>query len=420
MKLLFIALLVASPLYTFASELEKKLSRIESITFSKISTAHGFEECYEIFVEQPIDHEHPEAGTFRQKVYLSHRNFQDPMLLFINGYVANSNTINEWSSLLNTNQILVESRYFGESKPDSMDWDQLNMKNVAADLHRIKTVFEKLYPNKWISTGTSKGGLAAVTHTFFFPEDVDATIAHSTSIKDACDTTLFTYIDSLSASHGCYETVKSFQKQLLLHKTTFLPLLKSYFDRSGKGYNRLGLETIFETAVLEIPFSVWQNGRGCQTVSRLDTSSTNGMFTSFRSSIYHWFLTDDVFEEIDAYHYQALTELGYYCYPATGLADLINDTASAVTSVYPPKNVPVQYSDTLMIALKEWLVYQGSHIIYISGGNDPYTARRIKPNAQSNSLSIVLEGKNHNQIHFSDLSSQQKEQVLYQLKLWLK
>ena len=421
MKLLLLILLLPIAQSTaLASELEEKLSGIQAITFSKINTAKGFKECYRILIKQPIDHQHPEAGTFWQKVYLSHRSFQGPMLLFVNGYVANNNTINEWSNLLNTNQILVESRYFGESKPDSMDWDQLNMKNVAADLHHIKMVFEKLYPNKWISTGTSKGGLTAVTHKFFFPEDVDATIAHSTSIKQACDTTLFTYIDSLSASHGCYETMKSFQKQLLLRKTALLPLLKNYFDKSEKGYDRLGLETIFETAVLEIPFSIWQNGWGCQTVSRLDTSSTNGMFTSFRSSIYHWFLTDDVFEEIDAYHYQALTELGYYCYPTIGLADLINDTASAVTSVYPPENVPVQYSDTLMIALKEWLVYQGSHIIYISGENDPYTARRIKTNAQSNSLSIVLEGKNHNQIHFSDLSSQQKEQVLHQVKLWLK
>ena len=129
-------------------------------------------------------------------------------------------------------------------------------------------------------------------------------------------------------------------------------------------------------------------------------------------------MTDDVFEEIDAYHYQALTELGYYCYPTTGLADLM--TTNAVTSVYPPENVAVQYSDTLMIALKEWLVYQGSHIIYISGGNDPYTARSIKLSTELNSLSIVLEGKNHNQVHFSDLSSQQKQQVLHQLGLWLK
>ena len=207
---LLIALLAAFPLYTFASELEEKLSGIESIAFSKINVARGFKECYSILIKQPIDHQHPEAGTFWQKVYLSHKSFQDPMLLFINGYAAYDNAINGWSNVLNTNQILVENRYFGESKPDSMDWEQLNMKNVAADLHHIKTVFEELYPNKWISTGTSKGGLTAVTHKFFFPEDVDATIAHSTSIKDACDTTLFTYIDSLSASHGCDETVKSF------------------------------------------------------------------------------------------------------------------------------------------------------------------------------------------------------------------
>lgn len=415
---LLIALLAAFPLYTFASELEEKLSGIESITFSKISTARGFEECYKIFIEQPIDHQHPEVGTFWQKVYLSHKSFQNPTLLFINGYIANNNTISEWGNLLHTNQILVENRYFGESKPDRMNWEQLNMKNIAADLHRIKKVFEQLYPKKWISTGTSKGGLTAVTHKFFFPEDVAATVAHSTSIKQACDTTFFAYIDSLSASHGCDERMKFFQKQLLLHKPELLPLLKSYFDERGKSYNRLGLETIFETAVLEIPFSIWQNGRGCQTVNRLDTSSTHSMFASFTSSIYHWFLTDNVFKEIDAYHYQALTELGYYCYSTVALADLM--TTSAVTSVYPPKNVSVQYSDTLMIALKEWLVYQGSHIIYLSGENDPYAARRVKPSGQTNALAIVLAGKNHNQTHFADLSSQQKEQVLHQLKLWLK
>ncbi|MDQ3190454.1 MAG: hypothetical protein M3Q58_02575 [Bacteroidota bacterium] len=344
-------------LYGFSSEiLEKRLKELNTVySFKKIETIGSFNECYEILIEQPINHDNPEQGTFQQKVYLSHKNFNQPTVFLINGYISHSNTVNEWSELLDANQIYVEHRYFGQSKPKEIVWETLNLKNACTDLHKIRMLFKEIYPGKWISTGISKGGLTAVSYNYFFPNDINATIALSASIKTECDTSFFAYIDSLSAEFGCLKELKEFQKQLLINKDKVLPLLQEHFKTANKKHEYLGLTRIFETAVLEIPFSIWQNNHGCKTVQDFETGTIDNLFKSFRKAIHDWFLTDDVFNDIDAYHYQAMTELGYYCYPTSEFKEYLINGTEVYASVIQPKQTTVKFSNELMKNIKEWL-----------------------------------------------------------------
>ena len=83
--------------------------------------SNEFTEKYQFFITQPLDHAHPEKGSFRQRVILSHVGFDRPTLLITEGYGAqyalNPNYREELSKLFNMNMLFVEYRYFLESTP---------------------------------------------------------------------------------------------------------------------------------------------------------------------------------------------------------------------------------------------------------------------------------------------------------------
>ncbi|WNG31553.1 hypothetical protein F0U62_16010 [Cystobacter fuscus] len=69
----------------------------------------------------------------------------------------------------------------GASRPASNDLGLLTVQQAAGDYHRVIGAFKPLYSGHWLTTGGSKGGLAAVFHRAFYPDDVDATVAYGGS-----------------------------------------------------------------------------------------------------------------------------------------------------------------------------------------------------------------------------------------------
>ena len=288
-----------------------------------------------------------------------------------------------------------------------------NLKNVSTKVHHIKLVLGNIYKNDWISTGTSKGGLTSLAYKYYYPADVKASIAHSTPVgMNLRDTTVFTFIDSLIKSRGCLDQVKSFQRQLLLKKDEIIPLLKIHLENRHKSYNNLGLNRIYEVAVLEIPFSIWQNNNGCNAIAINDTSSS-GLFKALRTAIYDWFLSDNVFNEIGAYHYQALTELGHYDYPTSEFKALLTkDKNRPPSRILIPKGIKIKYSNAVIQNIKAWLTNVGNNIIYINGALDPYSFYRIQPSKNTNSLSFLIKNSIHNQAKFDYLNDEHKTQIM--------
>lgn len=380
------------------SDVKEIIHRLDDVIVYEARTIGGFMECYKIMVKQPINHSDTTEGFFYQKVFLAHKGFDKPMVMNINGYISFSHKISDWTQTLDANQLYIEHRYFGESKPKTVNYNHLNISNASQDLHRIREMFNEIYQNGWISVGLSKGGLTALSYRYFFPDDVDATIALSTSIKTTkCDTSYFQFIDSLNTTHRCNKEIENFQKSLITRKKEIIPHLKKHLIHQDKQYARLGLETIYEIAVLEIPFSIWQNGSGCRMIDASITDS-NKLFSQLNSSLNGWFMTDDIFNLLDPYHYQALTELGHYCYPTSKYSKHLNSEHSKLLPVQPIRDVKTNYSNQLMVETKDWAENHGNQIIYLSGTHDPYSIQRIIPNESLDSRSYLLQSKNHNQV----------------------
>ncbi len=78
---------------------------------------------------------------------------------------------------MNANLLMVEHRYFGESKPSNdPNWNYLTISQAAADHHAIIEALKPLLPKEWVSTGTSKDGMTSIFLRYFYPDDIDVTV----------------------------------------------------------------------------------------------------------------------------------------------------------------------------------------------------------------------------------------------------
>jgi hypothetical protein len=146
------------------TDFEQRLLALPGLqTANKIAGQAG-QPVYELYFRQPLDHGDTTKGFFQQKVFLTHRGTEEPTVIVTEGYTAPGPRYYELSELLGANQLRVEHRYFGDSQPESGDFAYLNLKQATADYHHLRELFAELYPEKWVSTGISKGGATTVIY----------------------------------------------------------------------------------------------------------------------------------------------------------------------------------------------------------------------------------------------------------------
>ena len=91
--------------------LQEKLKTISLITEIKPLESKEFAEKYVTYFNQPLDHQHPEKGSFRQRVVVSHIGFDRPTVIVTEGYGAsyalNPKYREELSKMFNTNMVFV-------------------------------------------------------------------------------------------------------------------------------------------------------------------------------------------------------------------------------------------------------------------------------------------------------------------------
>ena len=129
--------------FAFASEFSDKLNNLENVvSVEELKSSTFFPEKYLVIFELPLDAAVPEAGTFKQRVFVCHKNYKAPVVYVTEGYSADyaesANYINELTDILQANQIVIEHRFFSGSAPDPLEWDYLTTKTAADDQHAIR------------------------------------------------------------------------------------------------------------------------------------------------------------------------------------------------------------------------------------------------------------------------------------------
>ncbi|MFQ6113953.1 MAG: S28 family serine protease, partial [bacterium] len=323
----------------------------------------------------------------------------------------------ELSTYLDANQINVEHRYFNESRPDSMDWRYLTVKQAAADHHRLVQLLRTIYSGKWVSTGISKGGQTALFHRRFYPDDVEATVAYVAPIPLAPeDQRLNEFIETLG-DPSCRERMKKYQRRLLENRKELVPIFETWAKEKGQNFS-IGLETAFEYAVLEYPFSFWQTGAtNCAEILG-NGASVEELFAHLQTAVPLGLYSDRQIAYFQVSYYQFFTEIGYYGFVTSHLKDLLVALPNPSNKAFVPKNVEVTYNPRVMQDIINWLQNKGNNIIYIYGGQDAWTGAAVDPTERTNALKLVIPGKHHN-VRIRHFSEREKETIFSTLESWL-
>ena len=160
-----------------SNEVIQALSAIEGITDAELQyTDDEKDSIYFFYFEQPIDHHHPEYGTFKQQVSMKFLDYDKDVVLYTHGYdmpsTAEKFTDVDLREHLKANMVKVEHRYFGHSLPGAMgdlDYTFLDAEQQSYDLHNIVQALKQHFfkTGKWVSTGTSKDGITSALYAYY-------------------------------------------------------------------------------------------------------------------------------------------------------------------------------------------------------------------------------------------------------------
>ncbi len=400
-------------------QLENLLFELPDVIFEEIRTANGFETTYKLYIKQPLDHAQPSQGFFYQKAYLSHRGFNRPTVLITEGYSCTRPRENELTDLLNANQIEVEHRFFGESLPDSINYNYLNLEQATADLHYINQLFKQIYKDKWISTGISKGGATTIFYRYFYPDDVNVSVPYVAPINTTFEEErIYQFLDTMG-SDDCRKNILSFQKRLLKKRDKVMPMLQMYSKGARLEFTYLTMEEAFEYAVLEFPFSLWQWGHLCTDIPANTTSIVNTLEYFLDVSDIAFFSDKDI-AAYGPHYYQSATEMGYYGYETEDFKGLLKAIPTPNPhATFVPLKMPTTFDGSLLEKLDNWLPENGNQIIYIYGAMDTWSASAVPYSDKVDAVWFMMEGKHHGSARIRNMNSEEKQKLIATLENWL-
>lgn len=420
--LLFLFLCTTTSL-SAQSDLQQKLSEISAITEVKPLESTVFPEKYVTYFTQPLDHRHPEKGSFRQRVIVSHVGYDRPTVLVTEGYGAayalNSRYREELSKLLDANMIFVEYRYFLESTPEPKDWQYLTAENSADDLHAVTTAFKNIYPGKWIATGISKGGQTALLYRTFYPDDVDVSVPYVAPLCYAAeDGRHEPFLRKVSTS-GDRKKIEDFQLEVLKRKATLLPVFEKYC--LDKGYKfRAPIEEIYDYSVLEYSFALWQWGTPVSDIPAV-TAPDEEILAHLLSISEPSYFTSDSGEA--SFFVQAARELGYYGYdirPFKKYLSIKSSKGYLHRLMLPEELRDMPFDKTLSKKITKFLKENDPKMIFIYGENDPWTAAGVTWLKGKKNIHVFIQPRGSHRARINTLPDAEKEQVIALIKEWMR
>jgi len=366
---------------------------------SSVPAGHRF---FVMEYDQPADHARPECQRFKQRMTLLHRADSAPMVFHTSGYYVSLATgRRELTTLLASNQLSIEHRFFRPSRPEPADWSLLTIQQAAADFHRVVEALKPIYSARWISTGGSKGGETMVFYRRFYPDDVYATVAYVAPLVLGEDERFPAFQATVGGAElaWCRDRIHAFQRAVLERREEMLNLLRAYAANNGLTYNQLGFERALEHAVIESYFAFWQ----------YDSPNNCGQFPGPQATSQHllnmvdWTVglasfADEGSSGIGSYHpyyYQASLELGWPKPYEAYLGSLIQFPGTNVAPVYSTPGVPVVFRPQAMQDIADWLVTHGQRVMFVYGDLDPWTAAAFPIGNAEDAPVFIVPGGNH-------------------------
>ena len=322
--------------------IKERLQHLDCV--NKIKSFGGndyYQSVYQIEFKQYIDHNNKSLGTFNQTVELGFNGFDKANVYVSSGYMIyddNSYSAgeNELAFLLGCNYVFVEHRYFNRSLPVSIDyttnttWQYLTTEQAAADAHEIVTQFKRILDGKWLSTGSSKGGMTTELYAYYYPGDMDLYVPYVAPFCNSfADKRMikFIYEEAGDLQYGAEKAAEmrnnilNFQIELLRYRDDLAPAFYSAGDTTHYS-SYTTVDNLYDSCVLEFGIGFWQYYQNYNPIKNCLAmpDSTEQQKQAKKSSLLTAFTNvvspSDVSIDNDftPYYIQAYQELGNYGY----------------------------------------------------------------------------------------------------------
>ncbi|SED05546.1 PS-10 peptidase S37 [Streptomyces sp. 2231.1] len=351
---------------------------------------------------QPIDHRHPERGTFQQRITVLHKDTSRPTVFYTGGYnVSTTPSRREPTQIVDGNQVSLEYRFFTPSRPAPADWSKLDIWQAASDQHGVFTALKSVYPANWLATGGSKGGMTATYYERFYPRDMDGVVAYVApndvvNKEDSAYDRFFTRV----GTKECRDRLNAVQREALVRREPLEKKYAQYAADNGYTFGTIGsLDKAYEAVVLDYVWGFWQYSllADCDTVPAHAATATddeiwNSVDTISGFSAY----TDQGLEQYTPYYYQAGTQLGAPTIHFPYIERKLIRYGYQPPRNFVPRSIPMRFQPRAMRDVDTWVRHHASHMLFVYGQNDPWGSERFRlGDGARDSYVFTAPGMNH-------------------------
>lgn len=396
------------------------LQAIDGLTVEELDPKIEGYRAFALTFSQPADHDDPGGQKFAQRMTLLHRDLAAPLVLSTDGYdiVPTSQKLSEPAVLLHANQLRVEHRFFEASRPEPADWSTLTIAQAAADHHRIVEVLRPIYGAAWLSTGVSKGGMTAVFHRRFYPDDVDATVAYVAPLSHGIADPRYNDFLQKIGDPACRQAVVDFQRELLLRRPQILARIDAEAVDFELTYDLLTPDRALDIIALETPFAFWQYlgaGSCAQVPGAMASDDEVWDFLSVVNPPYLW--SDDILRTFEPYYWQAARQLGTYAVDESAVADLLMFPGEDVPQTFIFGGKQPAFDAAAMDDIAAWVAGAATRVLFIYGATDPWSAGAFELGDADDVHRLFVAGGNHNS-KIADLAAPDRDLAHARLEAW--
>lgn len=430
MSVSLVLVLCSLPVAAQEASLGDRLAELPAVKEVRQMESTEFAEKYMLLFEQPTEHGNPESGTFTQRVFVCCVHPDSATVVVAEGYgaqyAARPSYREELSSMFNTNNVVVEHRYFLEStpypgaEPEEIDWSHLNASDAAADLHAVVTALKEVFHGRWISTGISKGGQNTMIYRTYYPDDVDFSVPYVGPLCRALyDGRHEPFIEHYAGTPEERKAVMDFQTELLQRKHRLMPLYDSVCNARGFKFN-VPVDEIYDYGVLEFSFAFWQWGYPAANIPGEGASDREIFDYMMSVSSPDYFVS---WSPTSPFFVQAAKELGYYGYDMKPFRKYrryfsIKNTDNYLRKLVLPQGVDLEFSDYLYNKISGFLLQTDARMLFIYGQYDPWSAVMPADPHKDNIRFFVQPGGSH-RARIGTFPEETREEIKSILTEWL-
>lgn len=426
---------------------------------------------YLLTFEQPLDYKNPSAGTFPQRVVLGLKDDAMVNVLETQGYCLQDkqglpftkNAPSDADTCLGANDINIEHRFFGDSRPADMTntetkyWEYHTAENAANDYHRIYTTLAPLLGEKWVASGVSRGGEMTNVYGYFFPDDMDVYMPYvapcmtGLQVKQFYENVYTTIGDDRFGKEEAKkrrDLLMSFQVELMKNKADILPYYEKYIANKGLTYQpQVKTDVLFDISVLEFAAQIWQYDKwellnqagGIENVMAMPETTADEKANKLIAEL-TLLITGQGPEDWSVngvawpYYVNAATTYGQYHYSFSYLREAMEKAGVANTLSVTPEmedgllqslvfndaqRTAFTYDDTFVKALVNSVKTTTAKHLMIYGLSDPWYAVRIPDATDNPNVKIFVNPNQPHSAGIANMPEDMQADIIKVLREWL-